>query len=213
MKILFFVAAFFFLHHCMGQKNDYLVKVNGDTLWGSFQLKNKSFEITGTNSGKINAAEIKKIQSNKYKGNTVVECRLELYSDNYNVLETSGTKNSYVDTVMILEEILSTPKMDLYFGKSNDRTPFYFYKTPADSFPIQLIVRYHLDGGMGNYDKDPGRYGGEKSKVTIVEEKGFVNQLHAIMGDCGKIPEAMWELLAYRDYSLKQLIKKYNKCN
>ena len=114
--------------------------------------------------------------------------------------------------MMILDEIYSTPKINLYFGKNTFKTHFYFYKTPSDSFPVQLVIRYYLQGGLANYDNDKARYRGDRSKLNIVEDKGYVNQLHAIMSECKKIPETMWELLSYRDYSLKQLIKKYNKC-
>ena len=78
---------------------------------------------------------------------------------------------------------------------------------------MQLVIRYYLKGGLANYDNDRSRYRGDKSKLMIEEDKGYVNQLRAIMGDCKKIPETMWELLSYRDYSLKNVIKKYNKCN
>jgi hypothetical protein len=113
---------------------------------------------------------------------------------------------------MILKEIYATPKMNLYYATGSDKTPFYFYKTPSDPKAVQLVVRYYLQGGLDNYDNDRAKYSGNKSKVQIGEDKGYINQLHAIMGDCKKIPESMWELLAYRDYSLKRVIKNYNKC-
>ena len=100
----------------------------------------------------------------------------------------------------------------MYYVQNNFKLPFYFYKTPTDPKPIQLVIRYYLAGGLANYDNDRARYRGDKSRVTLVEDKGYVNQLHAIMGDCKKIPETMWELLSYRDYSLKKVIKKYNMC-
>lgn len=214
MKIpILIVVALFISQNCMSQKNDYLVKVNGDTVWGSILLKNQVFQVAGANPALIDASDVKKIKSNNYKGSTVVQCRLQLYSDNIDDFELDFIRKGFIDTVMILDEIFNTPKISLYFGVSDFRTPFYFYKTPADDFPVQLVVRYYLQGGLGNYANDRPRYMGEKSKLNIVEDKGYVNQLHAIMGDCKKIPETMWELLTYRDYSLKQLIKNYNKCN
>lgn len=212
MKILFFITALCFSLCGFSQKNDYLVKINGDTVWGNVSLKNKIFYVGDANSVEVSADEVRKIKSDNYKGSTVVHCRLQLYSDNLDDLELDWIKKGVIDTVMILDEIYSTPKINLYFGKNNFKTHFYFYKTPSDPFPVQLVIRYYLQGGLDNFAKDPIRYKGENAKVNIVEDKGYVNQLHAIMGDCKKIPETMWELLTYRDYSLKQVIKKYNKC-
>lgn len=212
MKILIIIITCCFSLIGFSQKNDYLVKINGDTIRGEINLKNKVFYVGSPNSVEINADEVKKIKSDKYKGNTVVHCKLELYSDNVNDLELDFIQKGVTDTVMILDEIYSTPKINLYFGKNTFKTHFYFYKTPSDSFPVQLVIRYYLQGGLANYDNDKARYRGDRSKLNIVEDKGYVNQLHAIMSGCKKIPETMWELLSYRDYSLKQLIKKYNKC-
>ena len=213
MKILFFIVMLCFSFNGFCQEIDYLVKINGDTIRGEINLKNKVFYVSGPNSIEVNADEVKKIKSSKYKGNTVVHCKLELYTDNVNDLELDWIQKGAIDTVMILDEIYSTPKINLYFGKNNFKTHFYFYKTPSDPFPVQLVIRYYLQGGLANYDNDKARYRGDKSKLNIVEDKGYVNQLHAIMDGCKKIPVTMWELLTYRNYSLKQLIKKYNKCN
>jgi hypothetical protein len=213
MKILFFIPALCFSLTGFSQENDYLVKVNGDTIRGTISLENKVFYVGSTNVLEVNAGEVIKIKSVKYKGSAVVHCKLQLYSDNLDDLELDWIKKGVTDTIMILDEIVSTPKINLYFGMDNFKRQFYFYKTPSDTFPVQLVVRYYLQGGLANYTNDRAKYRGDKSKVNIVEDKGYVNQLYAIMGDCKKIPVTMWEILSYRDYSLKQLIKKYNKCN
>lgn len=212
MKVLNFICCLFLSGMCFSQKNDYVIKVNGDTIWGKISLKNKVFHIAGADEADINASDVIKIKSSNYKGSAVVQCRLQLYSDNLDEIELDFIRKGYIDTVMILDEILATPKINLYYGVNNYKTPFYFYKTPADSFPVQLVVRYFLQGGLANYTNDRPRYRGDLSRVNIVEDKGYVNQLHAIMGNCKNISETMWELLTYRDYSLKKVIKKYNKC-
>ncbi|MFM6924421.1 MAG: hypothetical protein ACKOU7_02895 [Ferruginibacter sp.] len=210
------VLVIFSLLICMAgfsQKRDYLVKNNGDTIWGDIKLQNKIFYVKNSGSLEVSAHEVSKVRIGKYKGSVVLPCNLQLYADNLADLELDYIKKSTADTVLILDEIYSTPKMNLYYAVDNFKIPFYFYKTPADQKPVQLVIRYYLQGGLGNYNDDRARYRGDKSKVSIAEDKGYVNQLHAIMGDCKKIPDAMWELLSYRDYSFKQLIKKYNKCN
>lgn len=212
MKILFLFAAVCFSLSGFSQKGDYLIKNNGDTIWGDITLKNKIFYVSGTTAEVIRAEDIAKIKSGSFKGNTVVRCNLQTYTDNLADLEIDFIQKGITDTVLILDEIYNTPKINLYYGTNNFRTQFYFYKTPTDPKPVQLVIRYYLQGGLDNYTNDRVRYRGDKSKVTIMEDKGYVNQLRAIMGDCKKIAEPTWELLSYRDYSLKKVIKKYNKC-
>ena len=212
MKFLSFIVAIFFSLTVFSQGKDYLVKINGDTIRGNIVLKDLAFFVGDNSALKVNADEVRKIKSIHYKGNTVVHCMLQLYTDNLQDLELDWIKKGVTDTVMILDEIYSTPKMNLYFGVNDLKTQFYFYKTPSDPFPIQLVVRYYLQGGLDNYTRDRAKYMGERSKVNIVEDKGYVNQLYTIMGDCNKIPASMWELLTYRNYSLEKLIKKYNQC-
>lgn len=213
MKALFIIGSLFISLAVFSQKGDYLVKNNGDTIWGEVKLENKKFYVTGSGQSEIEARDVSKVKSSRYRGSVVLPCTLLLYVDNLADLELDYIQKGSVDTVMILNEIYTTPKMNLYYAVNNYKTPFYFYKTPSDTKPVQLVIRYYLQGGLGNYNDDRARYRGDKSKVSIAEDKGYVNQLHAIMGDCKKIPDAMWELLSYRDYSFRQLIKKYNKCN
>lgn len=213
MKFLFFIAPLFLSLTVYGQKKDYLVKVNGDTVWGKINLKNKIFHVSNDNPADIPAGEVKTIKSSDYKGSAVVHCRLQLYSDNIDDLELDWMQRGETDTVMILDEIYTTPKINLYFGTNHYKTRFFFYKTPSDPFPVQLIIRYSLQGGLSTYAVDEATYRGEGRKTSINVDKSYANQLYAIMGDCKKIPPTMWEMLTYRDYSLKQLIKKYNKCN
>lgn len=213
MKVLCSLVLLFISAAGFSQKGDYLIKNNGDTIWGDIRLKNKIFYVSGANPVEIAASEVSRVKSARYKGSVVLSCNLQLYADNIAEMELDYVVKGTVDTIMILDEIYSTPKMNLYYAVNDYKIPFYFYKTPADEKPVQLVIRYHLQGGLANYDDDRAKYRGQKSKVSIVEDKGYVNQLHAIMGDCKKIPDAMWELLSYRDYSFKQLIKKYNKCN
>jgi hypothetical protein len=213
MKILLLLAAFCISINGFSQKGDYLIKNNGDTVWGDIKLKDKIFYVNGASQAAIKADDVTRIKSENYKGNIVVHCNLQTYTDNLGDLEIDYIQKGVTDTVLILDEIYTTPKINLYHGINNFRTQFYFYKTPTDPKPVQLVIRYFLQGGLANYNDDRARYRGDRSKVQIVEDKGYVNQLHAIMGDCKKIPYTMWELLSYRDYSLKQVIKKYNKCN
>jgi hypothetical protein len=213
MRLLFVFAAFFISITGICQQADYLIKNSGDTIWGDITLKNKIFYVDGISTSEIRAADVTKVKSRNYKGNTVVSCNLLTYSDNLNDLDIDFIKKGTIDTVLILDEIYATPKINLYYVTDYLKTPFYFYKTPADPKPLQLVIRYYLQGGLANYNDDRARYMGVRSKVQIAEDKGYVNQLYAIMGGCKKIPQTMWELLSYRDYSLKQIIKKYNKCN
>lgn len=212
MRFFFAFASFFISGTALCQKADYLIKNSGDTIWGDIKLKNKVFYVSASAVSEIKASDVYKVKSRSFNGQTVVLCKLLTYSDNLSDLDIDFINKGSIDTVLILNEIYSTPKINLYYVTDNMKTPFYFYKTPADQKPLQLVIRYFLQGGLDNYNNDRSRYSGVRSKVQIAEDKGYVNQLYAIMGGCKKIPQSMWDLLSYRDYSLKQLIKKYNKC-
>ena len=138
MKILFVLAAV-----CIGltgfsQKGDYLIKNNGDTIWGDITLKNKHFYIKGSVVPGYKAEDIAKIKSGSFKGSTVVRCSLQTYTDNLADLEIDYIQKGITDTVMVLDEIYSTPKINLYYGTNNFKSQFYFYKTPTDHKPVQF---------------------------------------------------------------------------
>ena len=213
MKIIFLMAAILISAGCFSQEREYLVKNNGDTLWGKIQLKNQVFYVNSSSPAAILADEVAKIKSDDFKGNTVVHCNLLLYTENLSELDIDYIKRGNIDTVLVLDEIYSTPKINLYYVTNNFKVPFYFYKTPSDPKPVQLVIRYYLQGGLDNYDRDRARFRGDRSRVQLAEDKGYVNQLRAIMGNCNTIPQPMWDMLSYRDYSLKKIIKKYNSCN
>lgn len=213
MKFLIAIVTLLISNFSFAQGGDYLIKNNGDTIWGEIKLNQKVFFIEGKENLSVDAADVKKIKSRRYKGETVIEYKLLTYTDNLADLELDFIQKNDIDTILVLDEIYSTPKINLYYVQDNRKTPFYFYKTPTDEKPVQLVIRYYLGGGLANYDNDRARFRGDRSKVVIQEDKGYVNQLHAIMGDCNKIPQPMWDLLSYRSYSLIKVIKKYNKCN
>lgn len=212
MRLIFAFALLFISITGICQKTGYLVKNNGDTIWGDIKFKNKIFYVTGATDSAIKAEDVTRIKSRNYKGNIVISCNLLTYTDNLAELELDFVNKGITDTILILDEIYTTPKINLFYATDNYKTPFYFYKTPSDPKPVQLVIRYYLQGGLANYTDDRAKYRGDKSKVQIAEDKGYVNQLYAIMGDCKKITQPMWDLLSYRNYSLKQIIKIYNKC-
>jgi hypothetical protein len=212
MKLLFSLALLLITLPGVCQDGEYLVKNNGDTIRGEINLIKKVFYVTGTKEEVINADDVAKVKTKNYKGNTVLHCNLLTYSDNLSDLQIDFINKGSLDTVLILQEVYTSPKINLYYTVSKDKTPFYFYKTPADTRPVQLVVRYFLQGGLANYDNDRIRYRGQKSLLTITEDKGYANQLFSIMGNCKKITPPMWELLTYRIYSLKKIMKVYNKC-
>lgn len=211
-KLLVFVALLC-CHSAFAQKKSFVIKNSGDTVFGDVVIKDKSFFVMNGGPVKVFAADdISTVQSPSLKGNTVVHCRLHLYSDNVVEMQLGSTPLKESDTVMVLKEIYSTAKINLYMGSDNLKTSYYFYKTPQDEKPVQLVVRYHLDGGMGAYGINTPLYRGERSKIHIEEDKGYVNQLKFLMKDCDAIPEATWDLLQYRSYSFKKLFRKYNEC-
>lgn len=214
MKKLLFTFLLFTGYTVVAQKKDFLVTSSGDSVYGQIRLLGKTFVVYGNNGEKkITAANVRTVHASNFKGTTVVRCHLQLYSDNIAEMQLGYTPVKETDTVMVLKEIYSTEKMNLYFGTDNLKTHYYFYKTPQNEEPLQLVVRYHLDGGFSSYNSNTAAYRGEKSRMHIEEDKGFINQLKFLMKDCDSIKEAVWDVLQYRSYSLKNLIKKYNECN
>lgn len=212
MKIGLTFLCFFATAIAFGQQKEFIVLQNGDTLFGAVNLHNKMFIVTNNYVvSTYRAIDVKKVFSRSFKFNTVVPCVLHVYVDRLVDLKYNYYTNMERDTVMVLDEILSTPKMNLYFGTDNNKQQYYFYKTPADSLPVQLYINYSIAGGL------TGEFGnaaqmGNRGSTHIEVQKGYVNQLRLIMGNCKKITEAEWELLDYRSYSLKSIIKKFNKC-
>lgn len=210
---LFFTLLLFTSSAAFCQQKEYLVKNNGDTVWGNINLKNKIFYVTSPNATAINADNVSMVKSEIYKGTVVFSGNLLTYSDNLYDFELDYINKGITDTVLLLEPIYSTPKINLYYGTNDYKTPFYFYKTPSNPKPVQLVVRFYLEGGLSSYFNEPAKYLIGRGRIVIAEDKGYVNQLYAIMGNCKNISQTTWELLSYRSYSLKQLIKKYNACD
>ena len=213
MKVIFLLVLTFASITAVCQKNEWLVKQNGDTLYGEIELKNLEFNIQGPAGGNsvISAAEVKTIHSPNFKGQLVLPCKLHIYADDLELLLKYQYISGDRDTVLVLDEVYSSPKMNLYSCKDVFRMQYYFYNTPENALPVQLYINYALGGGaQANFDKAYVK--GQEAVVHLEVQKGYVNQLKLIMGDCKKISETYWEQLDYRLYSLRALIKKYNKC-
>ena len=154
----------------------------------------------------INADEIIYINSSSHSG-VVMHCQLRLYSDNIDLISSGNFDNNRIaDTILVLKEIYTTPKMNLYYVQDKEKVPYYFYKRPADSTPMQLLVKYYL-----RYVEFTEVYR-DRSATQFQQLKSYVNQLQALMQDCDKVRDVDYEVLDYRSYSLIQLVKRYNKC-
>lgn len=194
------------------QKQDFLVKINGDTVFGNIRFQVDRF-LVENNRGKNDefiASEVRQVWSKQVRNNIVVPCNLHYYSDNIQDMQVKNYRTSDRDTVMILEEIYTTPKMNLYWGTDIFGSQYYFYKTPGDKLPVQLFVKYYLSSDNG--ETLTLMMSTATAALHVVEQKGYVNQLRLIMGNCKKISEGEWDNLDYRNYSLKNLVRKFNKC-
>ena len=213
MRTICLLVLNFALASAFCQKNEWLVKQNGDTLYGQIEMLNKEFVVTGPAASNtiVKAADVKRIHSPHFNGEIVLPCILHIYADDLELLLKYEYISGDRDTVLVLDEVYSSPKMNLYFSKDVFKMQYYFYKTPQDPVPVQLYINYALGGGaQANFDKAYVK--GQESIVHLEVQKGFVNQLKLIMGDCKNISETYWEQLDYRLYSLKGLLNKYNKC-
>ena len=212
MKKILFPTLLLLCAFAHGQQNDYLVKQNGDSIFGNILFKDSRF-LVENDAGittEYPAADVWKVQSKNIKNNIVVPCNLHFYTDNIQELEVKRYRTSDRDTVLILDELYTTPRMNLYWGTDEYGAQYYFYKTATDPLPIQLFVKYYLSGDLGN--SLSLMISQSSGAIHMETQKGYVNQLRQVMGDCKKITEGDWEALDYRGYSLKNIIKKFNKC-
>lgn len=212
MKTCLLFASLFFFNFIFAQDKEFVILRNGDTVAGRTRFSQNKFllEKAGGIVTTFAPEQISLVYSPEIKNQVVVPCKLRLYKDNLADLELYNNAISDIDTVMILEEVYNTPKMNLYWGTDKFKLQYYFYKTPTDSLPIQLFFSYVLAGGLTASSEKS--LTGDNSRVHLEPQKGFVNQLRFIMGDCKKISDGEWEILDYRIYSLKSVIKKFNKC-
>ncbi|MBX2935288.1 MAG: hypothetical protein KF825_13665 [Ferruginibacter sp.] len=212
MRFLFLIVYNLCAIICFAQKKDYIIKNNGDTVYGKIVLKDKHFVVSakGKQNMVVNATDVKTAHLRKYKGRFVLPCKLNTYIDNLEFLERYKYVTHQIDTVLLLSEVYRSPKMNLYFCTDTNEQQYYFFKTPKDSLPIQLYVNYALAGGSTGYDYFFAR--GQDAITHIEVQRAFVNQLKLAMEDCPSISKETWLLLDYRIYSFKKLIKLYNEC-
>lgn len=212
MKLIYFIICWLVSMNVIAQKNEYVIKNNGDTVYGNVELKNKKIILGRKDMPDIilNAKDVKTVHTKRYKDKLVLPCKLNTYVDNLESLERYSYITYEIDTVLLLSEVYNSPKMNLYFCTDANDQQYYFYKTPKDSLPVQLYVNYTMAGGRTGYDNFFAR--GQDALTHIEVQRGFVNQLKLAMEDCPNISNATWELLDYRIYSFKKLIKLYNNC-
>ncbi len=155
--------------------------------------------------------DIAYIKTGRYKG-TVLHCSLAIYSDNIDVVQKWNFNGEFKrDTVLVLYEIFSTPKMKLFEVADKDRSVYYFIKKPTDSLPVQMIVRYTIVGYPDPFVRKVAI--APTDFISIAQQRLYIDQLRVIMADCPKIKTEDFEMLDYRSYSFKKIIKRYNKCN
>ena len=204
------------LFSCLGFlhsfSQDLLITHKGDTLIGDVKFRGKSISITrqGKPDTVYAADDIEYIDAGGLRIGTVVHCKLFMYSDNIDVVQKwnyDGTANLR-DTVLILYEIFKTPKMKLFEVADKERSTYYFIKKPTDSLPVQMIV----DFLPAKYEKDPSLFKYQINFSKLEQKRIYVDQLRVIMADCPKITGADLEIMDYRSYSFRRIIKRYNKC-
>ncbi len=188
---------------------DFLVTHKGDTLRGEINIRDKKILLkqAGSSLKIFPADDVAYLSSGKYNG-LVVHCDLIIYSDKIDVVQKWNFNGGGIsDTVLVLKEIFSTTKMNLYEVFDKDRTVHYFVKKPTDTLPVQMMVHYFIEG---NGDYSFSRNNAMVSQIT--QQRIYADQLRVIMADCPKINQDDLEMLDYRSYSLKKIIRRYNKC-
>ncbi len=187
------------------QKSEYIVTFRGDTINGPYNLSGNVIEVSVSATEKKNfpADDVKEV----YNGSSlsqVLHFPLRTYSDNIETVQSTSYKDEVYDTTMFLKEVYNTPKMNLYFAVDKNKVQYYFVKRPEDKVPQQLMVSYSI---VRPY-KDDSRPGYTYSMLN--QQRFYINQLKGLM-DCDPVSEETWNLMDYRVYSFKKIIKLYNK--
>jgi len=214
MKYLLFFFVLIALQ-AKAQKSDFIVNTNGDTLFGKIRIAGNRIYLENM-AGKETVVEPATIRLLRYANNKeklVHQGRLYTYTDNLWDLEKNYYHKSAIDTFLLLTPIYDTPKMSLYEAKDKMNSTYYFYKMPSDPAPVQLVVHYYLSESNSRSLRGARMSGDPQSQVIMVTERGFANQLRTIMQGCTRIDPTAWDVLDYRDYSLKYVIRQFNKCD
>jgi len=194
------------------QTKDFLIKNNEDTVNGKVSFHHRSFTIEDTAGRQqlYNAADIKQVSGSGKKAGFVYAGKLIQYTSNLLDLQKMSFRDEETDTVMFLTQIYETPRIKLYQGFDNFHRIYFFYSTLATITPVQLVVKYALNGGVYSHSermpfkRNPG--------AEVVQQKGYANQLRMALGDCDRVPNDMWESLEYTYPSLRTLLKQSRKC-
>ncbi len=112
----------------IAQQPDYLVKNNGDTVYGNILLLKKTLLITSNDkTEQIDYRDVKFVRAEKKEGDLFYG-KFMYYDDN--IYQDSYVYEGVTDTMMLLKKNYSTPKMDLYSGEDNKGRKYYFVKRP-----------------------------------------------------------------------------------
>lgn len=208
MKAFLFILFILSSLPVFSQPKEYIVKHNGDTIAGEFTVLPHRILVTkpGTKDTLSFAAEEiwLAVKDNNIK--TVLKLVLYGYTDNVEVVQSSGYTDPIYDTTLLLKPLITGERLNLYTAKDKRKVDYYFIQGIRDSMPVQLL--YAVGGRM----PEKASWGSQYQFVSYVNRyKIFVDQLRAITGDCAAIPNGDYEMLTYLESSLKKFIKKYNK--
>jgi hypothetical protein len=206
VKVFITICCTILFQNAEAQKAEGLVMNNGDTVFCDYTLKGNLFSVKnpGSLTRLVDTREVQSVFSNNDK-HTVLFLKLETFSDNPDEIFDPVSKNrSEYDTTLLLNELYSTPKMKLYTAIDNRRVQYYFVKKPQDSRPAQLLIRYTV-----YYAKVGEVITWGSPNLTI--QRIYIDQLKGLMADCARLTAGDFEVVDYRNYSLKKIIKKYNK--
>jgi hypothetical protein len=192
--------------NAVAQKGEGLVMNNGDTVFCEYALKGNFISVknAGSVTRLVDAREVQSVFSKNDK-QTVLFLKLETFSDNPDEIFDPLAKNrSEYDTTLLLSEVYSSPKIILYSANDKRRVQYYFVKKPQENKPVQLLIRYAV-----YYARVGELVTWGSPNLTI--QRIYIDQLKGLMADCTRLTAGDFEVVDYRDYSLKKIIKKYNK--
>ena len=209
MKRILLFSVFFATSAVSAQPGSYIVKQSGDTIPGKFIINTKQVLLVkpaSKDTMAFNSEDIwQAVEGSKVRW--VLRLTLYGYTDNVETVMQPGYSDPVYDTTILLRPLILGGHMNLFAAKDKRKVVYFFVQGLKDSVPVQLL--YSVGGHMP-----------EKSNWSTVYQfisylnryRIFEDQLRDMTRDCDSFSDVDFELLQYLESSMKNFVKRYNKC-
>ena len=127
MKAANLTLALLFSVNAFAQSNEYIIKNNGDTITGEVKILAKQIKVlkTHTDTVTLNSEDVRLYVKDKTV-KPVLRLILYGYSDNIEEVQTYNYRNPVYDTTILLTQIITREKLNLFTGKDKRKVVYFF---------------------------------------------------------------------------------------